>query len=133
MESEFMVFVYNKQMLSDAGIANPPATWEELVADSIILKEKGIVDYPVAMTWGAGYEQITSDYTMIAKSMGAELFDQDGKPVFNTGAGVEALQLMNDMVNKDKIVDPAALTLKGGRCPPRSPSGWPGCLCLPLG
>jgi len=103
MESEFMVFVYNKQMLSDAGIANPPATWEELVADSIILKEKGIVDYPVAMTWGAGYEQITSDYTMIAKSMGAELFDQDGKPVFNTGAGVEALQLMNDMVNKDKI------------------------------
>jgi len=101
-------------MLSDAGIANPPATWEELVADSIILKEKGIVDYPVAMTWGAGYEQITSDYTMIAKSMGAELFDQDGKPVFNTGAGVEALQLMNDMVNKDKIVDPAALTLKGG-------------------
>jgi len=113
-KSEFMVFVYNKQMLSDAGIANPPATWEELVADSIILKEKGIVDYPVAMTWGAGYEQITSDYTMIAKSMGAELFDQDGKPVFNTGAGVEALQLMNDMVNKDKIVDPAALTLKGG-------------------
>jgi multiple sugar transport system substrate-binding protein len=113
-KSEFMVFVYNKKMLSDAGIANPPTTWEELVADSITLKQKGIVNYPVAMTWGAGYEQITSDYTMITKSMGGDLFDKDGKPVFNTGGGVKALQLMNDMVNKDKIVDPAALTLKGG-------------------
>ena len=113
-KSEFMVFVYNKQMLSDAGIANPPTTWDELVADSLTLKQKGVVDFPVAMTWGAGYEQITSDYTMITKSMGGDLFDKDGKPVFNTGAGVKALQLMNDMVNKDKIVDPAALTLKGG-------------------
>jgi ABC-type sugar transport system, periplasmic component len=113
-KSEYMVFVYNKQMLTDAGIANPPATWDELVQDSLTLKQKGIVDYPIAFTWGAGYEQITSDYTMITKSMGGDLFDKDGKPVFNTGAGVKALQLMNDMINKDKIVDPAALTIKGG-------------------
>lgn len=113
-KSEYMVFVYNKQMLADAGIANPPTTWDELVQDSVTLKEKGIVDYPIVFTWGAGYEQISSDYTMITKSLGGELFDESGKPVFNTGAGVQALQLMTDMVNKYKVVDPNALTIKGG-------------------
>jgi multiple sugar transport system substrate-binding protein len=113
-KSEYMVFVYNKQMLADAGIANPPTTWDELVQDSVAIKAKGIVKYPIVFTWGAGYEQISSDYTMITKSLGGELFDKDGNPVFNTGAGVQALQLMNDMINKDKIVDPAALTIKGG-------------------
>jgi multiple sugar transport system substrate-binding protein len=109
-----MVFVYNKKMLSDAGIANPPTTWDELVQDSVTLKQKNIVQFPIAFTWGAGYEQITSDYTMIVKSMGGDLFDATGKPVFNQGAGVKALQLMYDMVNTQKIVDPAALTIKGG-------------------
>ncbi len=113
-KSEFMVFVYNKKMLSDAGIANPPATYDELIQDSKILKEKGIVEYPIAFTWAAGYEQISSDYNMFVKSMGGQLFDDSGKPVFNTGAGVKALQMMYDMINTYKIVDPAALTLKGG-------------------
>lgn len=113
-KAEYMVFVYNKQMLADAGIENPPTTWDELVQDSILLKQKGIVEYPIAFTWGTGYEQITSDYTMIVKSMGGDLFDKDGKPVFNQSAGVKALQLMYDMINKDQIVDPAALTIKGG-------------------
>jgi len=113
-KAEYMVFVYNTKMLADAGIATPPTTWDELVADSIIIKQKGIVKYPIVFTWGAGYEQISSDYTMITKSLGGELFDKDGNPVFNQGAGVQALQLMNDMINKDKIVDPAALTIKGG-------------------
>jgi len=113
-KSEYMVFVYNKKMLADAGIANPPTTWDELVQDSLTLKEKGIVKYPIVFTWGAGYEQITSDYTMITKGLGGDLFDKYGNPVFNTGAGVQALQLMSDMINKYKIVDPAALTIKGG-------------------
>lgn len=113
-KAEYMVMVYNKKMLEDAGITAAPATWDELIQDSKTLKEKGIVDYPIAFTWGANYEQITSDYTMMVKSMGGQLFDDSGKPVFNTGAGVQALQMMYDMINTDKIVDPAALTIKGG-------------------
>lgn len=113
-KSEYMVFVYNKKMLSDSGIENPPSTYDELIQDSLTLKQKGIVNYPIAFTWGAGYEQISSDYTMFVKSMGGQLFDDSGKPAFNTGAGVKALQMMYDMINTDKIVDPAALTIKGG-------------------
>src|SRR6478736_6507898 len=32
---------YNKQMFADAGIANPPATWDELVADGKKLSKGG--------------------------------------------------------------------------------------------
>ncbi|HZQ10053.1 MAG TPA: sugar ABC transporter substrate-binding protein, partial [Anaerolineae bacterium] len=113
-KAEFMSFIYNKKMLQDAGFSGPPKTLDELIQQSVALKEKGIVQYPIAFTWGAGYEQITVDWVMFVKALGGDLFDKDGKPVFNQGAGVAALQLMNDMLNKYKIVDPAALTLKGG-------------------
>ena len=40
----------NSKVLTDAGISNPPATWEELLEDVKILKDKGIT--PIAL--GAG-------------------------------------------------------------------------------
>lgn len=39
---------YNKEMLEKAGIANPPTTWDELAEQAKILKEKGIVEHPIA-------------------------------------------------------------------------------------
>lgn len=113
-KAEWMSFVYNKKMLQDAGYDHPPRTWEELVEMSLALKKKGIVKYPMVFTWGAGYEQITVDWVMLVKSLGGELFDEKGEPIFNQGAGVQALQLMYDMMHKYEIVDPAALTLRGG-------------------
>ncbi len=113
-KAEFLSFIYNKKMLQAAGYDHPPRTLDELVQMSQTLKQKGIVNYPLAFTWGAGYEQITVDWVMFTKDLGGDLFDANGNPVFNKGAGVDALQLMNDMLNKYKIVDPAALTIKGG-------------------
>lgn len=40
----------NSKVLADAGIANPPETWEELLADVKILKDKGIT--PIALGGG---------------------------------------------------------------------------------
>jgi multiple sugar transport system substrate-binding protein len=113
-KAEWMSFVYNKKMLQDAGYDHPPRTWDELIEMSMTLKKKGIVKYPMVFSWGANYEQITVDYVMLVKSLGGELFDAQGNPVFNQGAGVKALQLMYDMMHTYEIVDPAALTLIGG-------------------
>jgi multiple sugar transport system substrate-binding protein len=93
-KAEWMSFVYNKKMLQDAGYDHPPRTWDELIEMSMTLKKKGIVKYPMVFSWGANYEQITVDYVMLVKSLGGELFDAQGNPVFNQGAGVKALQLM---------------------------------------
>lgn len=113
-KAEFMSFVYNKKMLADAGFDHAPATWDELIKMSTALKAKKLVDFPMVFTWGAGYEQITSDYAMIVAELGGKLFDEKGEPVFNKGAGVKALQMMYDMMHVQKIVDPSALTIKGG-------------------
>lgn len=113
-KAEWMSFVYNKKMLQDAGYDHPPRTWDELIEMSLTLKKKGIVKYPMVFSWGANYEQITVDYVMLVKSLGGELFDAQGNPIFNQGAGVKALQLMYDMMHTYQIVDPAALTLIGG-------------------
>ncbi|MCS7350507.1 extracellular solute-binding protein [Thermoflexus sp.] len=113
-KAEWMSFVYNKKMLKDAGYDRPPRTWDELIQMSLDLKKKGIVKYPMVFSWAANYEQVTVDYVMLVKSLGGELFDAQGNPVFNQGAGVQALQLMYDMMHKYEIIDPAALTLRGG-------------------
>ncbi len=42
---------YNKDMLAKAGIAAPPKTWDELTEQAKIIKEKGIVEYPIVWSW----------------------------------------------------------------------------------
>ena len=42
---------YNKDLFEQAGIAAPPATWDELLADVQIFKDKGIV--PISIAAGA--------------------------------------------------------------------------------
>ncbi len=113
-KAEWMSFTYNKKLLKDAGFDHAPASWDDLIRVAVAMKKKGLAEYPMVFTWGAGYEQITSDYAMLVASFGGKLFDDRGNPVFNTGAGVKALQMMYDMMYVHKIVDPAALTIKGG-------------------
>src|SRR5882724_6436020 len=37
---------YNAEMLQKAGIAAPPKSWEELLQQAKLIKDKGLVDYP---------------------------------------------------------------------------------------
>ena len=69
---------YNKKMFADAGIAQPPATWDELVADGKKLTKDG--------KWGAGRRgRATSPKNIhhvfvFGKQHGADFFDAAGKP-----------------------------------------------------
>ena len=44
-------FMYNKDMLQKAGIANPPKTWEELVDQAKTIKQKRIAEFPIMWSW----------------------------------------------------------------------------------
>ncbi|MBS1165981.1 MAG: extracellular solute-binding protein family 1 [Proteobacteria bacterium] len=85
---------YNKEILSKAGIANPPKTWEELAADAKIIKDKGILATPIAWSW-AQAEAAICDYTTLVSAFGGD-FLKDGKPAFQTGGGLDALKYMVD-------------------------------------
>lgn len=85
---------YNKDMLAKAGIETPPKTWAELKADAQKIKDAGIVEYPIVWSW-AQAEASICDYTTLLSAYGGD-FIKDGKPDFQNGGGLEALQYMVD-------------------------------------
>jgi len=108
--SEWKSFVYNERMLKQAGFTGPPKTWSEFVDQSRKLQAAGIVGkYATAWSW-AQKECLICDFVAIMASFGGEFFDEDLNPMFNSEAGVEALQWMIDSIYKYKISDPASLT-----------------------
>ncbi|OUS29909.1 ABC transporter substrate-binding protein ['Osedax' symbiont bacterium Rs2_46_30_T18] len=96
---------YNKEMLSKAGIATPPKTWDEMLQQSKIIKDKGIVKYPMVWNWSQS-EGMICDYTTIMSSMGGDFFI-DGKPAFNTGGAVQALNYMRGSLD-DGLSNPSS-------------------------
>jgi len=110
-EANIKYFWYNEGMLQEAGIAAPPRTWDELVEQSLKLQKQGIVKYPTIWSWLQA-ENLSCDFmTFFADFGGRLLMDENRNPTFNGKIGVRVLQLMSDMLNKYKIVDPASLTL----------------------
>ena len=84
---------YNTEMLKEAGFDAPPATWEELKTQAKAIKDKGIVEYPLVWSWSQS-EAAICDYTTILSGMGGQFLDADGKPAFNSGGGLDALEYM---------------------------------------
>lgn len=71
---------YNKKMLKDAGIANPPGTLKETYDASKILKDSGVVDAPYLAFWIKEFcEEYLHTYLL---NEGITAFDQDGSPAF---------------------------------------------------
>ncbi|MET3649151.1 extracellular solute-binding protein [Phyllobacterium ifriqiyense] len=83
---------YNKEILQKAGIANPPKTWAELSEQAKIIKDKGLLSTPIAWSWSQA-EAAICDYTTLVSAYGGS-FIKDGKPVFQTGGGLDALNYM---------------------------------------
>src|SRR5262245_25960820 len=84
---------YNTEMLKKAGISAPPKTWDELISQAKTIKDKGIVEYPIVWSW-AQAEAVICDYTMLLASYGGNFLTDDGKPAFQSGGGVQALDYM---------------------------------------
>ncbi len=84
---------YNTEMLEKAGISAPPKTWDELLEQAKTIKDKGIVEHPIVWSW-AQAEAVICDYTMLLASYGGEFLTDDGKPAFQSGGGVQALDYM---------------------------------------
>ncbi|CAN7722260.1 extracellular solute-binding protein [Phyllobacterium sp. LjRoot231] len=85
---------YNKEILEKAGIKNPPKTWAELTEQAKTIKDKGLLATPIAWSWSQA-EAAICDYTTLVSAYGGS-FLKDGKPVFQTGGGLDALNYMVD-------------------------------------
>ncbi|WML58636.1 extracellular solute-binding protein [Neobacillus sp. PS2-9] len=109
MFNDVLFFYYNEDLLKQAGFTNPPQTWDEFTQMSKVLQDKKLVPGN-ASSWGwSSNEGLVCYFAQFLGSFGGSFFDDKGKPVFNSEAGVKALQYMTDSMNKEKIVDPASI------------------------
>ncbi|AUH44136.1 ABC transporter substrate-binding protein [Streptomyces sp. CMB-StM0423] len=91
---------YNKQMFADAGIEEPPATWDDFVAVGKRLTKDG--KYGVAVEGGNPVENSHHAF-VFGKQHGADFFDAEGNPTFDTPEAVAAVKQYVDFLANDKI------------------------------
>lgn len=110
--SDYMAFFYDESKLKKAGIAAPPKTWDEVVQQSLILKQKGISEYPLMLSMARE--------SWLIEFMSALVFSNGGRFVDDAGNALmadpqkgahKALQWVVDAVNKHKIVSPACVEI----------------------
>ena len=98
------VLYYNKKMFAAAGIAKPPTTWAELVADGKLLTKSG--QWGLAVE-GANLSENAHHAFTFGQQYGGNWFDSSGKPTFDSDANVAALKRYIDFMAVDKIVNPS--------------------------
>jgi multiple sugar transport system substrate-binding protein len=91
---------YNKKLFKDAGIANPPTTWAELVTDGKKLSGGG--KYGLAIEGANNAENIHHAY-IFAKQHGGDFFDAAGNPTFTSPGAVAGVKQFVDFMATDKI------------------------------
>ncbi|MDH1086612.1 extracellular solute-binding protein [Pantoea brenneri] len=96
---------YNKAMLSKAGITTPPQTWQQVLDDAKIIKQKKIVNYPLVWSWSQA-EALVCDYTTLVSGFGGQFY-QNGKLNFSSPASLKALNLMKSSLD-DGLSNPAS-------------------------
>ncbi|GLW54564.1 ABC transporter substrate-binding protein [Kitasatospora phosalacinea] len=94
---------YNKKLFQAAGIANPPATWEELVEDGKKLTSGD--KYGIAIEGGNVSENVHNVFTL-GMQHGTGFFDASGKPAFDSPEAVAAVKQYVDFIANDKIAAP---------------------------
>ena len=90
---------YRKDLLEKHG-QPVPKTWDELAAVAKIIKEKEGIG--IGAYYNPKGAQPVSVWTNILWSNGGDLF-KDGKVIFNSSAGVEALKFFAELETKHKV------------------------------
>jgi multiple sugar transport system substrate-binding protein len=101
-------FMYNKDILQQAGFTSPPKTWEELVEQAKAVKDQGLAEYPITWSWNQK-EGVVCDFTALLFGNGGSFLDANGKPAFNNDKGVQALTWMKQTLD-DGLSNPSAVS-----------------------
>jgi multiple sugar transport system substrate-binding protein len=110
--SDVMYFVYNAKILEDAGIAAPPTTWAEVTQQSQLLMEQGLTETPILIGLQAG-SWFDEAFFALAYSEGAQFFDENRNPIFETGSGplYDMVEWLVTSINETKILSQKVLEM----------------------
>ncbi|MFF3918632.1 ABC transporter substrate-binding protein [Streptomyces sp. NPDC001852] len=92
---------YNKKIFAEAGIGQPPATWDDLIADGKKIQARGTSALGAE---GSNLAENIHHVFVFAKQHGADFFTGDGKPDFTDPKVVDAVKSYVDLMAKDKVI-----------------------------
>lgn len=94
---------YNKALFQQAGIAGPPATWDDLIADGKKLTHGGV--YGLAIEGGSIPEN-THHAFIFGQQHGCGFFSSSGAPTFTQPGCVQGVEQYVNLMGADKIASP---------------------------
>ena len=102
-------FFVNNKILKRAGFQNPPQTLEEMEYQAKIIKEKGILEYPIVDSW-INEEVLMCEFTWILGAFGGDYY-VDGKLRVNTKKTIKALKYMKRLLDEG-LMNPLSFEFK---------------------
>ncbi len=93
-----LTLYYNIEHLEFARLTAPPTTWDELRGYAKELTRDGRFGWVCNYGTPDGIGGTASYWMAFLQQAGGTMYGEDGRPVFNDGPGVEALQLMIDLI-----------------------------------
>jgi multiple sugar transport system substrate-binding protein len=108
---DHMAFMYNQEHLERAGIAKPPETWDEVVQQSLKLKQAGVAEFPLLLSL-SNDAWLIEMFGAVGYSFGGKFVGADGNAIMaDPQRGmVKALKWIQDAIHVHKIVSPGAPT-----------------------
>ena len=96
-------FLYNKKILADKGIA-VPGTWDEVMAAAEKLKADGM-EHPISYEYSQELPNFFDAFVAQVYGRGGEMFDADGKAIFDdpNNDAYKQLQWLADAFKKDLV------------------------------
>ncbi len=79
--SDTITFMYNGKILADAGIAEPPKTWDEVTEQALALKAKGM-ESPFAYEFANTLPNVSEAFASMVFGRGGELIDEERNPLW---------------------------------------------------
>jgi multiple sugar transport system substrate-binding protein len=90
--ADTITFMYNAQILEDAGIDAPPQTWDEVTEQSLQLKENGM-EHPFAYEFANTLPNVSEAFASMVFGRGGELIDEERNPLWTDPESPAAQQL----------------------------------------
>jgi multiple sugar transport system substrate-binding protein len=90
--ADTITFMYNAQILEDAGFTTPPQTWDEVTEQSLQLKENGM-EHPFAYEFANTLPNVSEAFASMVFGRGGELIDEERNPLWTDPESPAAQQL----------------------------------------
>lgn len=105
-----LTLFYNTEMFEQAGIKEPPKTWDDLKRMATDLTKDGKFGWVNSFGTPEGIGGTACFWMCYLQQAGGKMYAEDGTPAFNNESGITALQYMMDLM---PATDPGSLTYVG--------------------